>query len=220
MKEVILLEKPITPVLNKVLIEIEDTYNSKISKGGIIMNNAAHFDAEADSTGFELSQWIIRTGAVHTMPRVLSKGGYDWTPIQDEVKVGDQVYWSIARFFQYPVLQTDDKRMFLLVDYHDLIMKKVEGNPIPINGFYLFTQMTDERKIFEHTIIDKLEEYKIVAIGEEVQYEMNQFNYDSIWEAGDICTLMIPPFKLEAKISQEFDEEYFLAQKRHILMGV
>jgi len=170
--------------------------------------------------GFELSQWIIRTGVVHTMPRKLSMGGYDWEPNPGEIKVGDQVYWSIARFFQYPVIVTDDKKMFLLVDYHDLILKKVGDTPVPVNGFYLFTQMSSERKIFEHTIVDKLEEYKIVAIGDEVEYELDQFNYDAIWEVGDVCTLLVPPFKLEAKISQEFDEEYFLVQKRHILMGV
>ena len=219
MREVIFLPKPITPTQNKVLIEIEDTYDIKTSKGGVLMSNAAHFDAEADSTGYNLSEWIIRTGVVHTMPRVLTMGGWDWMPNKGEVNVGDQVYWSIARFFTYPVIQTDDKRMFLLVDYHDLILKKVDGKPVPVNGFYLFTQMTEERKVFEHTIVDKLEEYKIVAIGDEIQYESDSFNYESIWEVGDTCILMVPPFKLESKISQEFENEYFLAQKRHILMS-
>ena len=219
MREITFLPNPIIPVLNKVLVEVENTYDVKTSKGGVIMPNAAHFEAEADSTGYNLSEWIIRTGVVHTMPRELSIRGYDWHPNKGEIQVGDQVYWSIARFFNYPVIQTDDKRMFLIVDYHDLIMKKVDGKPVPVNGFYLFTQMTAERKIFEHTIVDKLEEYKIVAIGDEVQYESDSFNYKSMWEVGDVCLLMVPPFKLEAKISHEFDEEYFLAQKRHILMS-
>lgn len=219
MKDVIFLEKPIIPVQNKVLIEIEDTYDLKKSKGGVLMPNAAHFEAEADSTGYHLSEWIIRTGTVHAMPRELTMGGYDWHPNKDEVKVGDQVYWSIARFFNYPVIQTDDKRIFLIVDYHDLIMKKVGEKPVPINGFYLFTQQVVIRTVFEHVYEEKLEEYRIEAIGDEIQYESDSFNYKAIWEVGDVCLLMVPPFKLEANISQEFKLEYFLAQKRHILMS-
>jgi hypothetical protein len=217
-KEITFLKNPPTPLNNQILIEIEDTYDLKKSKGGVLMPNAAHFEAEADSTGFNLSEWIIRTGTVHTMPRELSMGDYDWQP-NDEIKVGDEVYWSISRFFNYPVIQTDDKKMFLIVDFHDLIVKKVEGKPVPINGFYLFIQMTSERKIFEHTIVDKLEEYKIVAIGEDVVYEHEPFNFKAEWEVGDRCVLMVPPFRLEAETSQEFDKKYFLAQKRHILMG-
>lgn len=219
MREVIFLPKPITPVRNQVLVEIEDTYDEKTSSGGVIMHNAAHFEAEADSTGFNLSEWIIRTGVVHTMPRTLTLGGYDWHPNEGEVKVGDQVYWSIALFFKYPVIVTDDKRTFLLVNYHDLILKKVDGKPVPINGYYLFTQEVVDRVVFEHEYQEKLEEYKIVAIGDQVEYESDAFNYESIWEVGDICTLMVPPFKLESNISREYDKEYFLAQKRHILMS-
>ena len=219
MKEITFLENPITPLRNQVLIEVEDTYSVKESKGGIIMSNAAHFEAEADSTGFNLSEWIIRSGVVHTMPRVLTAGNYDWLPIKGEIKVGDQVYWSIILFFNYPVIQTDDKRMFLLVNYHDIILKKVDNKPVPVNGFYLFTQKTAERKVFDHTIVDKLEEYKIKAVGEEIEYSNDKFNFDPIWGVGDNCILMVPPYKLEADTDREFDEQYFLAQKRHILMS-
>jgi hypothetical protein len=109
--------------------------------------------------------------------------------------------------------------VFLVVDYHDLIMKKVDGKPVPINGFYLFTQIVIERVIYEHVYDEKTEEYRIEVIGNEVQYESDSFNYKAIWEVGDVCLLMVPPFQLEANISQEFDEVYFLAQKRHILMS-
>ena len=98
-------------------------------------------------------------------------------------------------------------------------MKKVGETPVPINGFYLFTQMVMERTVFEHVYEEKLEEYRIEAIGDEIEYEADAFNYKAIWEVGDVCMLMVPPFQLESNISQEFKLKYFLAQKRHILMS-
>jgi co-chaperonin GroES (HSP10) len=152
MRNVIHLKNTVIPTQNKVLVRIEDTYDIKKTDSGIWLPNAAHFEAEADSTGHNLSEFIIRTGVVEKMPRKLYRGNWDWYPNEDEIKEGDQVYWPIVRFFEYTVVKTDDGGLYILVDFHDIHMKKVNGKPIPVNGFYLFEQVISERKVFEHII--------------------------------------------------------------------
>lgn len=219
MRDIVFIEKPIIPLHNQVLIKVEDTYDDKTSKGGIIMHNAASFDAEADSTGYNLSQWIIRSGIVHTMPRELSQQDYDWKPNKGDIKEGDEVFWPIVKFFDYPVLKTDAGDLFLLVNYHDIHLKIVDGKPVPVNGYYLFTQSTRERVIFEYVHEETTGRYRLEIIGDDVEYDYEEFNYGADWKVGDECLLAVPPFKLEAEISQQFEKQYFLAQKRHILMS-
>lgn len=207
----------ITPVNNKVLVQVADTYSTKQRKSGTLLANAAHEDATSDSDGYKLSEFIIRTGKIARMPRTVSPV-YDWYPV-DEFKEGDKVYWPIVKFFDYPVLKTLDGRMFMLIDYFDIHLKEVEGKPVPVNGFYLFEQETKGRDIFEYHVEESTNWYKIVAIGKEIKYVNDILNYKSDWVVGDVVYLNVPPFKLEADTAEEFDKQYFLAQKRHILIS-
>ena len=219
MRNVTFLETAPIPTHNKVLVRVKDTYDEKKTASGIILSNAAHFESEADSPGFNLSEWIVRTGVVEKMPRILSLSNYDWYP-NDEISVGDQVYWPIVRFFEYEVIKTDDGGLFMLVDYHDIHLKKVDGVAIPVNGFILFTQEKRTESALEYSVEKDEQWFDIVRIGQDIKYEYEPFNYEAEWEEGDRCILNVPPYKLEAETTREFDEQYFLAQKRHILMAI
>lgn len=215
MIDVIYMDKLQTPCESKVFVKIKNSYDIKVSKGGVFLKNAAHEEAEADSHGFQLSEFIIRSGIIEKMPEGFSMNGYDWN-LNNEIKVGDHVFWPIVRFFDYPLIQTEEG-LYLLIDIHDLIVKEVDGEAIPLNGFYLFTQENKETRFGVYVSKKPSGWYNLIRKGEEIVYDNNSFNYKAPWKIGCRCFLMVPPFKLEADTGFEFKEEYFLAQKRHIL---
>lgn len=218
MREVIYMDKAPIPMHNNVIVKVDDTYSIKMRNSGIFASNAAHDEAECDSPGFELSEFIIRHGVVVNLPRKLYLE-YDWYANEDEIKVGDKVFWNIVNFFNYPLIHTFNGEVFLEVKYWDIHLKEVDGKPVPVNGYYLFEKDKTEETALAYTVEKDSGWFKIKAIGEEVTFENDYFNYPSIWEADDRCLLNVPPYQLEAKTSEQFDGEYYLAQKRHILIA-
>lgn len=205
-----------TPPQGKILVEIDYDYYERTSQGGIVLPNAAHEEAECDSDGYTLSEWIIRHGKIVDIGET-DTPDYDWN-FNGELAVGDVVYWSIVRFFDYPLIKCE-KKYYLLMDLHEIILKVVDGKPVPVNGFYLFsnTPIKDGWGAYE---IERYNPwYKLEKMGEEVIYDHYEFNYTDLWEAGMDCLLLVPPFKLEADTNRHLENDYFLAQKRHILMA-
>lgn len=219
MKKIIYLEKPIIPTLNKVLVKVVDTYDIKQRNSGVLMSNAAHDLAEADSDGYILSNFIIRKGIVSKMPRVLTDV-YDWGHIPGEVKEGDLVYWPIPRFFDYPVIKTTNGELYLVVDYFDIYIKVVNNNVIPVNGFILFTPDIVSNGFREYEKKEKSGWFIIEKMGLDVVFKDNKYNFESPWDIGDKCLLSVPPFSLESGVDEFFDKDYYLAQKRHIKMAL
>ena len=219
MRDILYLDKLVTPTQNKVLVRVDDTFDVKERNSGVILANAAHDEAEADSPGFNLSEFMIRRGVVERMPRTLTVG-YDWHPVEGEISEGDTVYWPISRFFDYPVIKTLDDELFLIVDYFDIHAKREGDIVVPVNGFYLFSKQVAEKAILEYEYEEATGYYILEKMGVDVKYENDQYNVKPIWEEGDVCMLYVPPFKLEGDTSEEFDKEYYLAQKRHIRLAL
>lgn len=207
-----------TPMHNKVIVRIDDTYSLKMRKSGILAANAAHEEAEADSEGYELSEFIIRHGVVEKLPRVIFPE-YDWQANENEINVGDKVFWPIINFFQSPIIHTFNGDVFIVVNYYDIHLKIVDSEPVPVNGYYLFEKCKKKESALDYSVEKDSGWYSIKAIGKDVVYDNDNFNYPPIWETGDRCLLNVPPFQLEAKSSEELPGEYYLAQKRHILIS-
>lgn len=220
MRETIQIEKIPTPVHNEVVIRIHDDYKVKQRKSGIFLSNAAHDEAEADSEGFELSQFIIRSGVVVKMPRIIYPE-YDWFANSDEIKVGDKVFWPIVNFFNYRYLYTLDGDLYIVVRYYDIHAKEVDGAAVPVNGYCLFEKEKKNEVALQYEAEKDSGWYSLVKLPEQdVVYERETFNYANDWKEGDRCMLSVPPFQLEANTSEEFDKTYYLAQKRHIRMAL
>jgi hypothetical protein len=208
------------PVHNNVIIKIDDTYKVKQRESGVFLMNAAHDEAEADSDGYTLSEFVIRGGVVVSMPRVLYPE-YDWFPVENEINVGDKVFWPIVNFFNYRYLYKLNGELFIEVKYYDIHAKEIDGKPVPVNGFYLFKREKKKEVALQFIAEKDSEWYSIVKKPvKEVIYQRDTFNHDGTWSVGDKCMLNVPPFQLEAKTSEEFSEPYYLAQKRHILIAV
>lgn len=215
MRNIDLIDKEIQPLHSEVLIAIEDTFDIKTSKGGILMANAAHEEAEADSAGYTLSDWIIRYGTVARLPRMINKAGYDWKT-ELEIGEGDIVFWNISRAFRNPVLKTLDGNLYTLINYHEIHAKKKREEITPVNGFCLFRNIKKEKVYFEYEFEEPSEWWEIVKMGREVEYDYAHMNYKREFKEGDVCILSVPPFRLYSHIDGE--EELFVAQTRHIVL--
>lgn len=220
MREIIEIQKIPTPVHNEVVIKIHDDYKVKERKSGVLLANSAHDEAEADSDGFQLSEFIIRSGVVVKMPRVLTKE-YDWFPVDGEIKEGDKVYWPIVNFFNYRYLYMLSGELYIVVKYYDIHAKEVDGEPVPVNGYYLFTKEKKKEVALQYVAEKDSGWYTIKRKPEnDVIYERDTFNTEDIWNEEDKCLLNVPPFQLEADTAEGFKEDYYLAQKRHILIAL
>lgn len=210
-----------TPADGKVIVRIKDEYDLAVSNGGVLLSNAAHKEAQCSSEGFNLHEWIIRSGVVVKLPKNAYKGSYDWMPT-DEIKLGDIVFWPIVKFFDYPKLKTPDNDLFMLVDYMDIYARISEGNdlPDPVNGFYVFTRNFEHIKALEFETEKISEWYTLEKKGRDVVYDEDQFNDNRQWKVGSKCLLMVPPIQLESNLKSTFKTDYFLAQKRHILASM
>ena len=216
MKKPFYIEHLITPVSNKVLVEVKDTYNQRRRESGMILSNAAHEDAHADSPGFTQSEFVIRSGRIAVMPRKITPT-YDWYP-EDELSVGDVVYWPIVNFHDYDVYKIiDTDRTFLMVPYFDIHAKVINGKVKPVNGYYLFTKIIDEVPMFNDVVKVESNWFKLIRKSIPIKYKDQNFNWkDEFLNIGDECRLSVPPFKLEADTAETFEKDYYLAQKRHI----
>lgn len=204
-----------TPPNGKLIVKVKDQYSEMLSKGGIILHNAAHEEAECDSEGYMLSEWIMREGEVMAMPVDIQTEDFDWEYLH-EVEIGDTVHWPIVRFFDYPAFRIGED-IFLIVDYGDLIAKERDGELTPINGFYLFTKIKETVKALAYEVEKDTMWFKLEKKGVDVVYEDNRFNLPYLMNEGVHCLLIVPPYKFEGTMSQRLDKEYFLCQKRHIL---
>jgi len=220
MRNVHMVDKVGVPTGNKVLVKIDGKgFDIKKTDGGILIVNAADNDAEASSHGYSLSEFMVRTGEVVAVPGVLTSGSYDWDT-ENELIVGDIAYWPIITFFDMQVVMDSDGFTYLLVDYHEIHLRERNGEIQPINGFYLFSGIIETEKALEYSVEKQSMWYSLKYKGNNVNYHEKDYNYDDgIWQVGDECFLSVPPFKLEGELSKRFEKQYFLAQKRHILMS-
>lgn len=221
MEGIVYIDKLMTPADGKLLVQIKDEYSITSSPSGILLANAAHKEAQASSRGFNLHEWIIRSGKVVKLPERLEKGSYDWTPV-DDIKEGDIVFWPIIRFFDYPVFKTTNDDIYLLVDYMDIYGRICDGDDdiVPVNGFYMFSANKEVIKALDYEFEKDSMWYTLEKKCLDIVYDEDQFNYPDLWQIGSKCMLMVPPIQLESNLTRRQDKHYYMAQKRHILAAI
>lgn len=207
------------PTNNKVLVEVTDTFDSIITKLGIELPNMSHEDSWGDSPGYSFSEFIIRYGRVKATPRLITSGSFDYET-NNELKINDIIYWNIVAFRDSQPIVVDNKK-YLLVDYHEIILRVRDEAITPINGNCLFTPVQEEHTYGEYThIVQKTKKWIIWRKPEQLNKELNPRYYvDDIWEAGDEVYLQVmdKPFKIEGDIVKNLPVELYAAPLRMIL---
>ena len=220
--EIIYIDKILEPKAGMVLLEIPDTYWTMQSKGGVLLQNAAVEEAKASSPGFDLHNWIPRFGKVVAISPDKKTPDYDWEPNKNEIKIGDDAYFPIVYFFDFPVFKTTDNKMYLMMAYQAILaVRRGDSDELtPVNGYYLFSRVKDSRTYFEYVVEKDTDWYILEKKGFGIEYREDDFNHPHCWNENIECYLMVPPIKLESELKRLQDKEYYLAQKRHILIGI
>lgn len=208
------------PVRNRILVSIEDHFNKIVRESGIIIPNTTHDEATADSPGYSYSEFAIRFGTVVSVPEKITSGSFDYETTC-EVEPGEIVYWNLISFASHIPLVCEGKK-YLLVDYHEIIVKvDKNGQIVPINGYCIFTAIPSEITALAFTIKkNATEKWKIHTKPLSQPKELNpRYHHDDIWNVGDVVLLKVAdkPFKLEGKFVANLPEELFAAPLRMIL---
>lgn len=220
MRNEIYTDKIGRPLRNRVLVSIDDHFNEIKTKSGLILPNVSHGEASASSPGYSYSEFAVRFGKVVSLPKVITSGSFDYET-KCEVEAGDIVYWNLLSFSSHIPLVCDEKK-YLLVDYHELILKVDKNEQIvPINGYCLFTAVASEQTFGVFTLTKSItEKWKVHTKPLSQPHELNpRYYHDDIWEIGDVVLLKVAdkPYKLEGKFVSNLPEELYAAPLRMIL---
>lgn len=207
------------PLNNHVLVEVEDIFDKIITKSGIELPNMSHEESKGDSPNYSFREFAVRFGRVVNVPETISVGSFDYET-ECEVEKGDIVYWNYFSFLNHqPVVMGD--RKFLLVDYHEILLKIRDDKLIPINGNALFTPVQEIFKFGEYeSVVKKTNRWKIFALSEKEVKHLNPRHYtDTEWKIGDEVILAVGDmaFEIEGDIVRNLDEKLYAAPVRMIL---
>ena len=219
----IIVDKLGTPLMSKILIKVQDTFDEFTTKGGIIAKSDVNKEAWSDSEGHNLSEFIPRHGEVVKMPRSINPYGWDYFT-DCEIEVGDTVYWSIVSFENVTVLVYEGQR-YVQIDYHALLIRIRDGKILPINGNVLFSPVPIEKKYLDHVVVEPItDRWTIYQLPEKVPVsKIARRNGDvSMWSKGDrVITLLNKALiKIEGDINKSLDKDLFTCPIFMILCNV
>ena len=201
------------------MVEVEDVFSSFETKSGIQLVNLTENDSWGDSNQYNISEFVMRYGKVVLIPEVITKGSFSYNTIP-EIKKGDIVFWNLICFQDLIPLKFNEK-LYLLVDYHELHAKESDGKLIPINGFGLFSPVSETfsalsysktQNISDKWILEELPENNVI-------YDDPDKNASDIWEKGDMVRLVVrqSPYKLEGTIRRKLDKELYACPMNFII---
>ena len=219
MRNEIEVEKLGKPVFNRVLVEVIDTFQEFLSKGGITLVNATAEEAWADSEIANITEFIVRHGKVVDLPQNITSGSFDYDT-EMEIEKGDIVYWNSISFKEHIPIVCDGKK-YLLVDYHELLIR-IRGKEImPINGFALLKPIEESTSFGVYTTTKKLtDRWEIVYKPEQLNIELAEQNkFEDLWEVGDVVYTLVRemPYRVEGFINKILKEQLYAVPMRMIL---
>jgi hypothetical protein len=213
---------PTAMVNNKVLVGVEDTFEGFKTKGGIELVNLTEADSWADSPQFNISEFVMRHGKVLLVPNVISKGSFTYDT-DVELKPGDTIWWNLISFQNHiPLIY--NKKLFLMVDYHEILARKRDDKITPINGMGLFTPVTKSTTALSYCVQTGFsDEWILDALPERnVRYKDDRRSASDVWEVGDKVRLLVggSPFKLEGTINTVLEKELYACPMNYVICTV
>lgn len=220
--EILIDEVPSRVVNNKVLVGVEDTFAGFTTTGGIKVVNLTEEETWGDSKEFTISEFVMRYGKVIRVPEVISRKSFNYDT-KVEVKPGDEVYWNMISFSSHiPLLH--GKSLYLLVDYHEIIAVRRNGEVLPVNGYALFKRVGTEQKFMHYEVKREVsDEWVIHRLPiNNVTYSRASRQPSDIWEVGDHVRLLVrqSPYKLEGNWNKSLSEELYACPVNYIICTV
>lgn len=210
------------PIQNNVLIEVTDIFDEFTTSSGVVVVNAAHEEAWGDSAQYKISNFFIRHGKVVDIPDKIVPDSFDFIP-EIEIMPGDEVYFNIIAFKDSQPIVFGDRK-FLLVHYKEMYLRVRNGQITPINGYGVFTPVTEETKFGEYVSKKEVTDKWILRIKpDRYPIELNpRYHFDDIWSIGDRVMLKVlsRPFKVEGDFNKTLDKDLYCCPMRMIICEV
>lgn len=210
---------PVKMVNNHVLVLTEDKFSGFRTKGGIDVVNLTTDDTWGDSNQFTVSEFAMRRGQVILAPKTITKGSFSYET-ECEVQTGDIVFWNLASFQGHIPLKHDGK-LYLMVDYHEILAYLRDGELTPVNGFGLFKPVKGEQKALQHTVTTKVSDDWVLhkkPVKTPV-YSHAARSIASCWQPGDKVKLLVrqSPYKLEGNYDKSLPEDLYACPMNYII---
>jgi len=128
----------IVPCANRLLVKVNLV---DCKKNGLFVANK-EWDADGST--------VTRFGTIVSLPRRLAhrKNGRDFGiewETEMEAKIGDMAYWGVMEGTDCPMIICGDETFFL-IDYSEIRVLVREEEVIPVNGFVIVEEFSDEIK--------------------------------------------------------------------------
>jgi hypothetical protein len=217
--EIRIEELPTKVINNKVLVHVNDIFSGFTTKNGIKIVNLTLDDSWGDSKEYNISEFVMRYGTVIHVPEVITKETFNYET-KVEVQEGDIVYWNLISFADHlPIVH--NKKLYLLVDYHELLARKRNDEITPINGYALFTPVSKEKNYLDYKVkTDVTDEWILEKLPDYIPvYDKNSRHPSGVWEEGDKVRILVrtSPFKLEGTIHKTLDEDLYACPVSYII---
>jgi len=213
---------PTAMVNNKVLVGVEDTFEGFKTKGGIELVNLTEPDSWADSKQFNISEFVMRNGKVLLVPKVITKGSFTYNT-DCELEIGDTVWWNLISF-QNHVPLIYNRKLYLMVDYHEILARKRDGKITPINGMGLFTPVAKTSTALSYCVQTGFsDEWILDTLPQRpLRYKDDRRSVSDIWAVGDKVRLLVggSPFKLEGTINKSLEKELYACPMNYVICTV
>jgi hypothetical protein len=206
-------------VNNKILVGVDDTFAGFTSKGGIQLVNLTVDDTWGDSDQYNISEFVMRHGKVLKVPQIISRGSFNYDT-ECELREGDTVFWNLAGFSDHLPLVLD-KKLILMVDYHEILARKRGDDITPINGNGLFSSVEVITAFFKYQFKTKVSDSWILEVLPEknVKHVKDNRGVADCWAVGDKVRLLVrsSPYKLEGNINTTLDKELYACPMNYII---
>jgi co-chaperonin GroES (HSP10) len=195
---------------NKVLVRIVQKNVDRRTKGGIYLISPT-------DTSWQPDVHADRWGKVVQVPSHLkTEKNHLWTTTC-ELQIGDLVWWDMMISESADTIITPTYT-YLLLDYFCLHVAKSDNKITPINGYQMFTLVSDESTspLAIKTGRSDARYGVLKHKGSLNKYLFDGCNDDERIQVGDKCVFKLPPIMLEAEYHAVFGEKLRISQLYNI----
>ena len=201
---------------NRVLVCITQKNVDRVTPSGILMVSPTDTDWQPE---VHADRW----GEVVQIPNQLKREKTHLWNTDIDIQVGDTIWWDMMVSENADTITTETNT-YLLLDYFSLHVVKRGDKVIPLNGYSMFTLVSDESKSeFAIKTGKKDARYGTLKYKAEInEYYFDELTDDDSVQVGDKCIFRNPPVLLESEYHAVFDgkEQYRISQLYNIVAYV
>jgi len=207
---------------NRVLIRTAIRNEDRTTKGGVYYIAPSETDWRPAEHTNRISEVVLPPKKLNFSNRPTDYDSMPWDA-DVEIKAGDIVWHDFMAVHNCPVILSDAQpdEEYKLVNYQDLYVVKRDEEIIPLNGYCLCEEVSEERLSDMQVTDSKVDKRfgKVAYLGKpNREYRQSTFTDDAEVAVGDIIIKRKPDIHilLESEEHRQLDKMYFIIQRKDI----